>query len=77
MTTADRQLDVEITEGMRGPEWPDLLDAIVQQLTAVDRVTFTLPPGPEDPGFVQPINDLLRILTARGVKVERRTEPEP
>jgi hypothetical protein len=77
ITTADGHLDVELAEGMRGPEWPELLEAIVQQLSAVDGVRFTLPPGPEDQGYVQPINDLIRILTARGVDVDRRTEPEP
>ncbi len=77
MTTTDGCLDVNLAEGMRGPEWPDLLEAIVQELTAVDRVRFTLPPGPEERGYVQPINDLIRILTARGVNVDRRTEPEP
>jgi hypothetical protein len=76
MTTTDGHLDVELAEGMRGPEWPELLEAI-QELTAVDRVRFLLPPGPEDQGYVQPINDLIRILTARGVDVDRRTEPEP
>jgi hypothetical protein len=77
MTTTDGYLDVKLAEGMRGPEWPALLEAIIQELTAVDRVRFTLPPEPEDPGYVQPINDLIRILTARGVDVDRRTEPEP
>jgi hypothetical protein len=77
MTTTDGSLDVKLAEGMRGPEWPELLEAIIQELTAVDRVRFTLPPEPEDPGYVQPINDLIRILTARGVDVDRRTEPEP
>jgi hypothetical protein len=77
MTTTDGHLDVNLAEGMRGPEWPELLEAIIRELTAVDRVRFTLPPGPKNEGNVQPINDLIRILTARGVDVERRTEPEP
>ncbi len=77
MTATDGCLDVHLAEGMQGPEWPELLEATIQELTAVDRVRFTLPPGPADPGYVQPVNDLIRILTARGVAVDRRTHPEP
>ena len=73
-TVTDGCLDVHLAEGTQGPEWPELLEAIIQELTAVDRVRFTLP---EDEGYVQPIDDLIRILSARGVDVGRRTEPEP
>jgi hypothetical protein len=75
-------LDVQLVEEMRGPEWAQLMEAIFQELTVVNRVRFLLNGGLEAPGYVQPLGDLIRVLTARGVDVERRDlgppgHPEP
>jgi hypothetical protein len=70
--TNQRQLDVDLTAGMRAQEWAELTEAMLHELTVMDRVMFLLPWGFEDQGHVQPLDDLIRVLTARGVNVERR-----
>jgi hypothetical protein len=70
--TNGRQLDVDLTRGMRAHEWVELMEAIFQRLTVVDRVMFLLPWGFESEGHVQPLDNLIRVLTARGLNVERR-----
>jgi hypothetical protein len=70
--THGHQLDVDLAQGMRAHEWARLLEAITQELTVVDRVMFLLPWGFEVPGQVQALDDLVRVLTTRGVDVERR-----
>lgn len=76
MTIRHGTLEVGFAEGMSGPEWGQLLEAILQDLPVVRRVRFLLPGGPEA-SHVQPLDDLIRVLTARGVDVERRDVGPP
>jgi hypothetical protein len=67
-----RRLEVDLAPGVRGREWEELLDAIVRELDVVDRVMFLVPRGFEAGPQAQHLDGLVRILTARGVDVERR-----
>jgi hypothetical protein len=76
-TISEGTLEVVFAEGMRDPEWTQLLQAIVEELPLVRRVRILLPGGLEAPGYVQPLDDLIRALTLRGVDVERRDVGPP
>jgi hypothetical protein len=76
-TINDGTLEVRFPEGMRAPEWTHLLDDILQELPVARRVRFVLPGRVEGRGSVQPLDDLIRKLTARGVDVERREVGPP
>jgi hypothetical protein len=77
MKVGEGSLDVMLTQGMRGTEWTQLRDAILQRPTLALRVTFLVPPGPADAGDVQALDDLIRILRARGVEAVRRVSGPP
>ncbi len=65
-----RELRVELRRGVEGEEWDELLDAIIQELPNVDRVSFVGPTlsTPER----QLLDTLEQVLTMRGLEVERR-----
>jgi hypothetical protein len=72
MSIYKRRLEVDLGPGVRGKEWEQLLDAILQELVVVDRVMFLVPRGFGSGPQAQHLDGLVRILTARGVDVERR-----
>jgi hypothetical protein len=66
---------VALGHGIRDGAWDRLMDGIIHELRAVDRVMFLVPGGfeAEDQGSL--LDTLEQILTARGVNVERRHVP--
>jgi hypothetical protein len=72
MKVRDRHLEVDLAPGVRGREWEDLLDAIVAELSNVDRVLLLVPSGFDAGDQPVLLDGLTRALTARGMDVERR-----
>jgi hypothetical protein len=68
----DRRLEVDLSGGVRGPEWEDLLEDLAKRLNAVDRVVFLIPRNFDQGDQAAHLDGLVQILTARGVNVERR-----
>jgi hypothetical protein len=71
MSTRWRRLIVDLRPGVDDEEWDQLLDTIIGELPALNRVRFLVP---EDLARSQaPLLDaLVHVLTVRGVDVERR-----
>lgn len=67
-----RQLIVDLTPGVDGEEWDELLDQIIQKLPLVGRVLFIVPMEYEvgEQGLL--LDTLVQVVTRRGVDVERR-----
>jgi hypothetical protein len=68
----DRRLEVDLSGGVRGPDWEGLLDDLVGRLNSIERVIFLIPPRFEGGDQADHLDGLVQILTARGVNVERR-----
>ena len=68
----DRRAEVDLSGGVRGPEWEELLDDLVGRLNAVERVIFMIPARFDVGDQADQLDGLVQILTARGVDVERR-----
>jgi hypothetical protein len=68
----DRRLEVDLAGGVRGAEWEELLDDLVRRMNLIERVIFLLPRQLEGGDQVQHLDNLVQVLTARGVNVERR-----
>ncbi len=68
----DRRLEVDLSGGVRGPEWEELLDDVLGRLNVIERIIFLIPPRFELGDQADQLDGLVQILTARGVNVERR-----
>jgi hypothetical protein len=67
-----RQLIIDLTPGMEGEEWDEVLDHIVHELPNVDRVLFKVPVEYEvgERGLL--LDTLVQVVTRRGADVGRR-----
>jgi hypothetical protein len=72
MIVRDHHLEVDLGPGVHGAEWEQLLDVVIAELAAVDRVTFLVPWGFKAGDQGEFLESLVRTLTVRGVDVERR-----
>lgn len=68
----DRRVEVDLSGGVRGPEWEELLEDLAGRLNAVERVVFLIPRNFGQGDQTDQLDGLVQILTARGVNVERR-----
>ena len=72
MYSRDRRLEVDLSGGVRGPEWEELLEDLVRRLNAIERVVFLIPRNFAQGDQTEHLDGLVQILTARGLNVERR-----
>jgi hypothetical protein len=72
MYRRDRRLEVDLSGGVRGPEWEELLEDLVGRLNAIERVVFLIPRNFRNGDQTEHLDGLVQILTTRGVNVERR-----
>jgi hypothetical protein len=70
-----RELIVNLSPGVEGDAWDELLDHIIQELLNVDRVRLEVPADYEFGEQGQLLDTLVHVLTRRGVDVERRYLP--
>jgi hypothetical protein len=75
MSVDGRCLRVALGRGIRDEGWDRLMDGIVRQLSAVDRVTFLVPGGFEAGDQAGLLETLVGILTEQGVDVQRHQIP--
>jgi hypothetical protein len=72
MDIRERELVVNLSPGVDAGEWDRLIDAIIQELSNVDRVRLEVPADYEFGNERQLLDTVVHVLTRGGVDVERR-----
>jgi hypothetical protein len=72
MDIRERELVVNLSPGVEGGEWDRLLDAIIQELSNVDRVRLEVPASYESGNERQVLDTMVHVLIRRGLDVGLR-----
>jgi hypothetical protein len=72
MTSRRKRLTADLTPGIHGDEWDELLDAIIGELPVITNVRLLIPSEYDTGEARQLLDTLTYVLAKRGVNVDRR-----